>query len=166
MLREESSMKKIVVVAVAVVFGAYVFGCGKKQPLEEQQEPMSMEALSALSTTTQASPVNPESTRAPESKSQAQAVQTQLAGDVKLETLPPTGPYKPTILEVQTALKNANFYTGIVDGKTGSMTKKAVEAFQKANNLQVDGKVGPKTWAALSQYLNPSAQTVTKKKRR
>jgi len=157
-------MKKIVVVAAVVFFGIYMFGCGKKQSLEEQQEPMSMEALSTLSTTTQATPVNPELPKAPESK--AQAVQTQSAGDVKLEPLPPAGPYKPTGLEIQTALKNASFYTGTVDGKIGAKTKKAVEEFQKANNLKADGKVGPKTWAALSAYLNASMQPVTKKTKR
>jgi peptidoglycan hydrolase-like protein with peptidoglycan-binding domain len=159
-------MKKIVVLAAVVVFGSYIFGCGKKQSLEEQQEPMSMEALSTLSTTTQATPVTPELPKAPESKLQTRAVQSQSAGDVKLEPLPPAGPYKPTGLEIQTALKNASFYTGTVDGKVGSMTKKAVEAFQKANNLKADGKVGPKTWAALSPYLNTSTQPVTKKKKK
>ncbi|MCM8789832.1 MAG: peptidoglycan-binding protein [Candidatus Omnitrophica bacterium] len=29
-----------------------------------------------------------------------------------------------------------------------------MEEFQKANGLQVDGKVGPKTWAVLSKYLS------------
>jgi len=75
-----------------------------------------------------------------------------LAGS-KLEPLPPSGPYKPSATEIQTALKNAGFYSGAVDGKIGPMTKKAIEEFQKMKNLQVDGKVGPKTWEVLEQYL-------------
>lgn len=55
--------------------------------------------------------------------------------------------------DIQTALKNAGFYTGAIDGKIGPKTKMAIEAFQKAKGLKVDGKVGPKTWAELSQYL-------------
>jgi len=36
-----------------------------------------------------------------------------------------------------------------VDGKFGLQTKKAVGAFQSANNLKVDGIVGPATWAKM-----------------
>ena len=160
-LREESGMKKIFVIISVMIFSIYSFGCGKKQAAEEQQEPMSMEALSTLNTTTQ-TPVTSEPAKASESK--PQMMQTPPAAAGKLEPLPPAGPYKPTGIEIQTALKNANFYTGTIDGKIGSMTKKAIAAFQKANNLQADGKVGHKTWAALSKYLNPQP-VPTKKKR-
>lgn len=55
--------------------------------------------------------------------------------------------------QIQTALKNAGYYQGTVDGKMGKKTRKAVREFQKANNLPVDGKVGKKTWMALKEYL-------------
>ena len=61
--------------------------------------------------------------------------------------------------QIQTALKNAGFYHGNIDGKIGPASKRAVEEFQKQNNLKADGKVGPKTWAALEPYLNGSSQT-------
>ena len=35
------------------------------------------------------------------------------------------------------------------DGAFGSATESAVKAFQEANGLEVDGKVGPQTWAKL-----------------
>ena len=35
------------------------------------------------------------------------------------------------------------------DGIFGSDTDKAVRAYQSANGLEVDGEVGPKTWAKL-----------------
>ncbi len=38
-----------------------------------------------------------------------------------------------------------------VDGIFGSRTEAAVISFQKANRLEPDGIVGPKTWAALGQ---------------
>ncbi|MBI3252859.1 MAG: peptidoglycan-binding protein [Candidatus Omnitrophica bacterium] len=60
--------------------------------------------------------------------------------------------------KIQTALKSAGFYSGNVDGKIGPASKKAIEAFQKANNLKADGKVGSKTWAVLERYLNGSTE--------
>ena len=56
-------------------------------------------------------------------------------------------------LDVQTALKNAGFYHGTVDGKIGQQTKKAIQAFQKSKNLTADGVVGKKTWEQLQAFL-------------
>lgn len=55
--------------------------------------------------------------------------------------------------QIQTALKNAGFDPGPIDGKIGPKTKKAIKDFQAANGLTADGKVGPKTWGKLSKYL-------------
>jgi peptidoglycan hydrolase-like protein with peptidoglycan-binding domain len=152
-------MKKNAFIILALVLTLYLVGCGKKEAaLEESQEPMSMESLSTINTETKA---------APESKAQttqATPVVETTAAPVKLAPLPPSGPYKPTTQEIQTALKNAGFYKGAVDGKSGPMTKKAIEEFQKANALKVDGKVGTKTWAVLSKHLNPPAAPEAKKK--
>lgn len=55
--------------------------------------------------------------------------------------------------QMQTALKNAGFYKGPIDGKLGKQTKKAIVQFQKTHRLKADGVIGKKTTAALSQYL-------------
>jgi murein L,D-transpeptidase YcbB/YkuD len=55
--------------------------------------------------------------------------------------------------EVQTALKDAGYYEGAIDGKLGSGSQKAIKAFQKDHDLQSDGIVGKKTWTALKSYL-------------
>ena len=55
--------------------------------------------------------------------------------------------------QIQTALKNAGYDPGTIDGKLGQKTKKAIKDFQTANGLKADGKVGPKTWAKMSTYL-------------
>lgn len=152
-------MKKFIFIIFALVSVVYLAGCGKKQqPISETQEPISMEELSKLNTSTPTVPEVATKTAPAVTVTPSSAIppaQTK-AAEVKLEQLPPSGPYKPTVREIQTALKNAGFYTGMIDGKKGPLTKKAIEDFQRANNLGVDGKVGAKTWAVLSQHLNPA----------
>jgi len=144
-IRKESSMRKYLIIAVALSVSAYMFGCGKKQALEESQEPMTMETMSVVSFTN--------AVVSPEAKAEA-----------KMVAQPAPAYSKPTDTEVQTALKNANFYTGQIDGKIGPKTRQAIEEFQKANNLKPDGKVGPKTWALLNTHLNVPVEIQTKKK--
>ncbi len=55
--------------------------------------------------------------------------------------------------EIQQALKNANLYTGNIDGKIGPLSKQAIKDFQRSHGLVVDGIVGPKTWVKLRSYL-------------
>jgi outer membrane murein-binding lipoprotein Lpp len=55
---------------------------------------------------------------------------------------------------IQKALKNAGYYQGMIDGKAGRKTRRAIRAFQRANNLPVDGKVGKNTWMLLKEYLD------------
>lgn len=114
-------------------------GCAKNdKEMEPSQELMSLEDLSSMTV---------EGTTA--------VTETDPLAAAKLEPLPPVAPpYKPTSQQIQQALKNGGFYTGNVDGKIGPMTKEAIEEFQKANNLEADGKVGPKTWALLSKHLD------------
>ena len=55
--------------------------------------------------------------------------------------------------DVQTALKNAGYYEGAIDGKVGQRTKQAIAKFQQDNNLKSDGIVGKKTWSELKAHL-------------
>ena len=50
---------------------------------------------------------------------------------------------------LQEKLNSFGYNCGSVDKIFGSKTLAAVKAFQKAQNLVVDGVVGPKTWAKL-----------------
>jgi len=58
-----------------------------------------------------------------------------------------------TVSKVQAALKKAGFYNGNVDGKIGPKTKAAIKEFQRKNNLKVDGVVGRGTWAKLKKNI-------------
>lgn len=53
------------------------------------------------------------------------------------------------VKQIQTKLKSWGYYDGAIDGIFGSGTEKAVKAFQRKNGLEVDGKVGKNTLAAL-----------------
>lgn len=61
---------------------------------------------------------------------------------------------RPTAKHIQTALKNAGYNPGRIDGKMGKQTIDAIKAFQRANNISADGKVGKKTWGLLKEYLD------------
>lgn len=84
-------------------------------------------------------------------------------GEEKLGLLPQATPVEeevvsgvfvaPTPKQIQTALKNAGYYKGDIDGKIGPKSKKAITDFQIDSGLDADGKVGPKTWAKLKAYL-------------
>ena len=59
--------------------------------------------------------------------------------------------------DVQTALKNAGYYDGNIDGKIGPRSQKAIMDFQADHNLKSDGIIGKQTWMELQSYLSPTA---------
>ena len=73
-------------------------------------------------------------------------------GIVKTKVIPEIKS-RPKMKQVQLALKNAGFNPGRIDGKMGRQTREAIRAFQRENNLAVDGRVGKRTWALLKEYL-------------
>jgi len=54
------------------------------------------------------------------------------------------------VKELQTILKNKNYYNGKIDGDFGYYTEQAVKQFQSKNNLIADGWIGPVTCRALT----------------
>lgn len=57
---------------------------------------------------------------------------------------------KPTGLDVQVQLDRAGFSPGVIDGKPGMNTKKALAAFQEAHDLPVTGNLDAATWESLA----------------
>lgn len=67
---------------------------------------------------------------------------------------PPTGPLRigdhgPRVEELQLVLNQTGFLADAPDGYFGPITRAAVESFQRAAGLEVDGIAGPRTLAAL-----------------
>ncbi|WP_088189436.1 peptidoglycan-binding protein [Desulfosporosinus sp. FKA] len=58
----------------------------------------------------------------------------------------------PAVINLQGILKQKRFYTGMIDGVFGPITKTAVLAFQSSMGLVHDGVVGRKTWSALGVH--------------
>ncbi len=58
------------------------------------------------------------------------------------------------VQELQQKLKDKGYKVGKTDGNFGSLTKSAVEKFQRDNLLEPDGVFGPETRAKLKTYTN------------
>ena len=108
-------------------------------------------------TTTTPSTTTPESTT-PETTTPTTTEPT--TGDADGFTLPEGtklqvgGENDPALVRgLQEALTAAGYNPGAADGTFGAQTEAAVAAFQEANGLAVDGRVGPETAAALNAAL-------------
>ena len=143
-------LKRIVVFCFAVAMAISLSGCatfGKKKDLEAQAL---KNQVSVLETQVQAkdqeiSGLKEELARANEAKA------------VSTEVIDKTGVISskrhPKARQIQSALKNAGYNPGKIDGKIGKRTIDAIKAFQKANNLPVTGKTDRETWALLRNSL-------------
>jgi hypothetical protein len=65
----------------------------------------------------------------------------------------------PHVEALQQRLQSLGYWVGPVDGVYGRLTRQAVYAFQKANGLEVDGRVGAGTAAALDLAGRPQPRS-------
>lgn len=146
MFRKEISDYKLIVLIIFVLsFGFIITGCKKKQP----ESPFQAQLPDTISTLTIG--VNEDLSNI--TVTEEAAVATSQGPESVSSESSSSGLSSPTPEEIQTALKNAGFYKGQIDGKIGPKSQQAILDFQKANDLKQDGKVGPKTWAKLREYL-------------
>jgi len=69
-----------------------------------------------------------------------------------------TGSRGEDVRKLQLGLAYLGYHPGIADGKYGSGTENAVEAFQKAHKLFSDGEAGPSTLTAYNAALTASGE--------
>jgi hypothetical protein len=66
----------------------------------------------------------------------------------------------PSVRELQRWLQRLGFAPGPLDGRDGPLTTRAVERFQQARGLEVDGIVGVRTWHALRRTADTGVRRV------
>lgn len=60
------------------------------------------------------------------------------------------------VIKLQQSLKEQGYYNGTVDGRFGTITRRAVKAFQKAVGLKTDGLAGRETLSKLWGSAEPA----------
>ncbi len=140
-------MKRIAIFTVIFVFVLSLAGCatsGKQKDLENQSLRNQISLLDAQIQNKDAEISNLKESLA-KTSAEKELSKNKSSGEVKS---------RPTVKQIQSALMNAGYNSGSIDGRMGKQTKDAIRAFQKANNLAADGKVGKQTWALLRAYLD------------
>lgn len=149
--------KKLIVFSVLFIFAVSLTGCATAQKQKDLEIQGLRNQISVLEAQSEAKDEEINSLRKSLTKTtleqeapgeisvvKKQVSKRKVIGEVKS---------RPTIRQIQVALKNAGFEPGVIDGQMGRQTRQAIKAFQRANNLSVDGKVGRKTWSLLREYL-------------
>lgn len=140
-------LKRGLTVAMVFVVLVALSGCAtsaKQKDLEIQRLRNQVSVLQAQLSQKDEEVSSMQATIKPEVVSSPKTVRQKVIGEVKS---------RPSVKQIQIALKNAGYYSGSADGKMGSQTRDAIKAFQRAHNLLADGRVGKKTWMLLKDYL-------------
>ena len=149
-------MKKGLMITLSIFLALAITGCSKKKAVhEEAADAINLDTLE----TANVAPSNATATAAGGVTLDSTAPQGTNVSTPAAATTEAAG--APSNEQIQTALKNAGLYHGLVDGKIGPKTKAAIKDFQSANGITPDGRVGPKTWDKLSTYLNTTPTDAT-----
>jgi len=141
-------LRKLVFFSIIFAFTMSLSGCASGRKQKELEIQGLRNQVSALESQLQAkdqeiNSLKEATTKAPEEKETA-VNKKKVIGEAKS---------RPTTKQIQIALRNAGYNPGKIDGKMGKLCRDAIKAFQKANNLAPDGKMGKQTWDQLKEYL-------------
>jgi peptidoglycan hydrolase-like protein with peptidoglycan-binding domain len=144
--------KRLIIFAVLAIFTISLTGCATAPKQKDLEIQGLRNQISVLEAQLQSKDEEINSLKASQTK--AREVK-EVPGVTKISKKKVIGEVKsrPKVRQIQVALKNAGFEPGIIDGRMGKQTREALKAFQKANNLPADGKIGKKTWSLLREYL-------------
>jgi peptidoglycan hydrolase-like protein with peptidoglycan-binding domain len=132
--------------AVVLVLGVFVFslaGCATARKQKELENEGLRNQVSALEAQLQSK--EDELSQLKAALAESEIYKRSAIGELKS---------RPNIKQIQIALLKAGYDPGVIDGRMGAKTRQAIKDFQKANNLQPDGRVGQQTWNLLLKYLN------------
>jgi Putative peptidoglycan binding domain len=143
----------VVVLALAVVIAVLLLRGEGQAPVTPVREP-TITTPAPTETSPSSAPTTPStspSTTPPTTTPSTPGASTfTLPEGTKLQR----GEGDPALIEqLQQALSKAGYDPGPADGTFGRLTEAAVVAFQEANGLSVDGRVGPETASALSSAV-------------
>jgi murein L,D-transpeptidase YcbB/YkuD len=157
----------VAVAALAGVLAFVVFGGNDESPTTPVSQPVTSptttgtttETTPSTGTTTTTTPTTTTETTTTETTTTPTTTQPETGGATGF-TLPEGTKLQrdaendaAVVRELQQALTAAGYDPGPADGTYGEQTEAAVVAFQQANGLAVDGRVGPETAAALNSAL-------------
>lgn len=148
--------RKVFVFSLLVIFAVSLAGCAttacKQKDLELQGLKNHVSLLETQIQTKDEEIKGLQEAVAKSNEQQAAAISApvtkETAGSSEMKS------HRLTVKEIQTALKNAGYDPGKIDGHIGKQTRDALKAFQKAHNLVANGKSNKKTRDALSVYLS------------
>jgi len=143
--------KRVMVLLVGVVFAFSLVGCATSQKKSAELEIQGLKnQVSALESQVQTKDQEIDSLKDSLAQAQEKRDSQNFAGKKKVLLSVKS---RPNNKQIQIALSNAGYYSGVIDGRIGKQTKASIRAFQKDNGLPADGQVGKKTWAALRKFL-------------
>ncbi len=145
--------KKLMVLFVLVPAVGMLSGCATVRKQKDLEIQGLRNQISVMETQLQAK--DEEITGLKDELNKAQVISQEKAADQQAvsQKMIPEVKSRPTLKQIQIALKNAGYDPGPIDGRHGRQTRSAIKAFQKDNGLHADGKVGKRTWSALKKYL-------------
>ncbi|WP_245415028.1 L,D-transpeptidase family protein [Aureimonas flava] len=101
-----------------------------------------------------AAPVEDGDEPAPPADTEAAAAAAEPTSEEEPEDAP-----DPFMIRVQVLLDRAHASPGVIDGRSGGNTEKAIRAYEEAHDMSVDGVVDEALWKALSRDGGPAVRT-------